>query len=256
MKGKILATGIGAGSHIVRGKVINYKNSHIDKPGLLRGRVVYVSNHIPLYVASFLTESKVKGVLLAKGGKNYHPLILLNEASIPAISGIGELDIEGKEVTVDSQNGKVYLDNKKISQRVKPLIKIKTTTPIYVNVGYPTAIRKAAQIGADGIGLLRTEFIIARALSKLLKEEVSEGLTVKKALSCSNEADIVYKMAKKEKNRKLLRYAIKEAIIEAIDCFEEKEIIIRTLDMGREANEPMGNRGIRRCIAEGGNTIR
>ncbi len=257
MKRFQIAEGTGGVDKLVTGKAVEWNDDLLKAPNLVKDKIIYNRWHMPLYRAAFLVDNGVRAVLMDEGGKNYHPLILFNDAGVPAVAGIGKVDLEGKNITVDSGEGIIYEGEIQLKKRKERKIRIPDTgIRVYVNVGYPTAIELAVKTGADGIGLLRTEFPAVRTLSKILDKGLFEGIKVKEAIISSNEADVIYAIAKHKDLREYLKLDLKNTIKEAMDHFGEKEIIVRTIDIAREANEPMGNRGIRRCVAEGGDTIK
>jgi len=256
MNKKPIACGAGGISKIVTGEVVKWRDVMLDNPMLINEKIVYNKENLPCYRAAFLADHGAKAVLMAEGGKNYHPLILLNDANVPAIAGIGNIHLDGKTVTINCKEGTIYEGEYPITIDSTSIPAAYTDTEVYVNVGYPTSIKLAHQTGADGIGLIRTEFTAVRTLSKILDKEYSPGLLVKDMINASNEADVIYAIAKHDTLKEHLRQDLTETILSAVECFGNKEIIIRTLDIARELNEPMGNRGIRRCISEGGNTIK
>lgn len=257
MKTKPLGEGFGGVDKVVTGEVIIWNDKFLTTPNLMKSKIIYCKEDIPLYQAAFLVDNKVKAVLMNEGGKNYHPLILFNDAQVPAVAGIGTMNAYGDILTVDSGKGLIYEGEIQLKKKEKIIKNPDTSTEVYVNVGYPTSLEFAAKTGADGIGLLRIEFTAARTLSKILDIELSEGVTVKEELVRTNEADLIYKISKHKDLREYLKTDLKNTIKDAMDHFgENKEIIIRTIDIARVANDPMGNRGIRRCVAEGGQIIK
>lgn len=236
-----------------------WTNDLIDDPHRIAGKIVYSMGASPLYRMAILADNGVSGVLLEDGGKNYHPLILLGDAGIPAIGGIGRHSLRGQAISLDSASGNVRLKVDAHDGQVASADRPKTPSSgakVYINVGYPTALEAAASSGADGIGLFRTEFCAARTLSKTLGAKISPVHTVRQLIEDTNEADTVYAMAKHQDLGKYLAADLREAILEAGKRFGEKDITVRTLDFARGENDALGNRGIRRCIAEGGHTLR
>lgn len=254
-----MLTGFGNNKGIVSGEVVEWTQDLIDHPHRIAGKIVYSMGESPLYRMAVLADHGVSGVLLEEGGKNYHPLILLGDAGIPAIGGIGRHSLHGQALTLDSASGNAHLGEDAHYGQVASTERSETPSTagkVYVNVGYPTALEAAASTGADGIGLFRTEFCAARTLSKALSEKVSSAQTVRHLIENANEADAVYAMAKHQELSSYLVADLREAIIQAGECFGEKDITVRTLDFARSENDALGNRGIRRCIAEGGHTLR
>jgi len=256
----IVARGVSLSKTMAHGRVVNWQDSFFDNPDQVKGKIVYHQGGLPLYKAAFIVESKALALLIGEGNRNYHPLILATEAGIPTIAGIGRHDLEGCYVTVAADKGIVYEGQhltasiprrKKVQRRPK-----RPKYPVYVNVGYPEAFKEAAESGADGVGLIRTEFSAVRAIALNLQTLSSDGKTILQMVQENNEADAIYAMADDKKLAPILKKAFREVIESALDEFGDCEIFVRTLDIARSHNDPMGNRGIRRDVASGGNTIR
>lgn len=254
-----LLEGLGNNKGTASGEVVEWTQELIDQPGQITGKIVYSMGESPLYRMALLADNLVAGVLLEEGGKNYHPLILLGDAGVPAIGGIGKHDLRGRPITLDSASGIVRSGENASSGPVATLESAKVPPiagEVYVNVGYPTALEAAASTGADGIGLFRTEFCSARTLSKSLSREVAPSQTIGQMIGETNEADTVYAMAKHPDLSRYLVADLADAIVKAGQYFRAKNITVRTFDFARTENDAMGNRGIRRCLAEGGHSLR
>lgn len=255
---KVLARGFGNNKKVEVGKVIEWSDDLIASPELIKNKIVYSKGKAPLYQMAFLIENGAKAVLLEKGGRNYHPLILLRDAAISAIAGIAAVNLHGEIVTANSMSGVVYQGRMGYKKsRPEEITKVpKTVSEVYVNVGYPTAFKAAARTGADGIGLFRTEFCAAKTLSKILTHKISPKVTVKQLIEKTSEADALYTLVRHESLKNYIKNDLTDAIIAAARYFDKKEIIIRTIDIARDEKDALGNRGIRRCVAEGGYSLR
>jgi phosphoenolpyruvate-protein kinase (PTS system EI component) len=255
---KVLAKGAGNHQKIEIGQVIEWRDDLIESPYLIKNKIVYSMGKAPLYRMAFFIENGAKAVLLEKGGRNYHPLILLRDAAIPAIAGIGTINLHDKIVTANSMSGVVYQGGMGYKKsRPEEISKVpKTVSEVYVNVGYPTAFKAAARTGADGIGLFRTEFCAAKTLSKILTHKISPKVTVRQLIDKTSEADALYTIVRHERLKNYIKNDLTDAIIAAVRYFGKKEIIIRTIDIARDEKDALGNRGIRRCISEGGYSLR
>jgi phosphotransferase system enzyme I (PtsI) len=224
--------------------------------------VVYDKGQTPLFRAAFVIEHGAVAFLMAEGGKNYHPLILAIEAGVPTIAGIGKLDnLAGKIVTVDSHHGQVYEGQSSAlynAPQSPTLQNVADVPDVYVNVGYPTGLKQAAHSGAAGLGLLRTEFAAVKTLALHLNQKLADGRKWRELLERpgGNEADALYTIAQDPQSKDVLKAGFRDVIADAVDQFGPREIIVRTLDIARRLDEPMGNRGIRRCVGSGGVTIR
>ncbi len=131
--------------------------------------------------ASVCDPKQVLGVITIKGSATSHSAILMRTLGIPMIVGavgIGEADT-GKTVAIDGSSGEFWinpdiprarlsqliqlqLERKKQSQRARTEPSITADgvrIEILANVGNARDSRVAAENGAEGVGLLRTEFL-------------------------------------------------------------------------------------------------
>ncbi|MDR1500863.1 MAG: phosphoenolpyruvate--protein phosphotransferase [Prevotella sp.] len=132
--------------------------------------------------------SKLSGIALKKGSKTSHLAILAKSNAIPLILGAGdELDTiqNGDTIVIDSEKGVIITepDEKLLSeiaqQRVykdeadsNPAItKDNIEIAVYANAGSLADVKRAISAGADGVGLLRTEFIFMQGKDFPSEEE-------------------------------------------------------------------------------------
>ena len=198
-------------------------------------------------MAAALDKSLVLGICTAFGGPNAHAAILARAFGLPALVSVGEallkLD-DGTNVIVDAKAGTIQLNptDAEMQQAKDEQSQIKaayehalstagepaTTTDghrveIAANVGDVESTREGYQLGAEGVGLLRTEFLF---LQRDTAPTVAEQTEV--------YGDILAAM-------------------------HEHAVIIRTLDVGgdkplpyinvpHEDNPFLGERGIRLCL--------
>lgn len=94
---------------------------------------------------------------------NCHAAIVSRELGIPCIVGTDVATVKLKEgmfITVDARKGKVYEGNVTLLEDAKEeRIDIKTKIGVKVILDMPQLAERAAATGADGVGLLRSEFI-------------------------------------------------------------------------------------------------
>ncbi len=102
---------------------------------------------------------------------NCHAAIIARELGVPAIVGCGnatEILKPGQEVTIscaEGEEGKVYADLLPFEVQEVPLENLpRTRTQILMNVGNPQEALSLSAIPNDGVGLARTEFIIANQI--------------------------------------------------------------------------------------------
>ena len=126
-----------------------------------------------------LTQTSVRGVVLKKTALNSHTAILLRGAGIPSLIGDFNLD-ENTNTVLDAHAGLIVIhpssnDLKNAAQRMKEdqeqmntaqqkrlepaLTKTGKTIKVLANVTDVASAQTAKEEGAEGIGLLRTEFL-------------------------------------------------------------------------------------------------
>ena len=116
-------------------------------------------------------------IVTDKGGVTSHAAIVSRELAIPCIVGTEtatKVMFTGKQYTVDSRNGIVYegilADAAKPAQQgnagkaefMTTAVSVPVTaTKVYMNLGVPDKINDYQNLPFEGIGLMRTEFILA-----------------------------------------------------------------------------------------------
>ncbi|QKQ98106.1 phosphoenolpyruvate--protein phosphotransferase [Candidatus Nanohaloarchaea archaeon] len=195
---------------------------------------VIVAENLKPSDTSEMDRSKVEGLVTAKGSRTSHVAILSKSMGIPAVVGTGTLEglKEGEEVLVDGENGNVVVDPseeqlKQVKKSEKAeVIRERVATgdgkkiEVAANVANHEEVKQAAEKGADGIGLYRTEFMFLDREQPPTEEEHYENY------------------------------------VDALDQFPDDRVIVRTMDIGgdkpvpyldlEETDNPfLGKRGIR-----------
>jgi pyruvate,water dikinase len=170
VKGLPASPGIGAGkTHLIPSseQVSEFK----------QGEILVTQMTAPDWVPAM---KKARAIVTDSGGMTCHAAIVSRELGIPCIvatkTGTKVLPT-GMNVTVDAKTGVVY--DGIIETVVKAQPQSNTTsngtgfgeapmtgTKIYVNLGEPELAEKVAQLPADGVGLLRMEFIVSDHIKK------------------------------------------------------------------------------------------
>ena len=139
---------------------------------------------------------KLAGAIVTnKGGVTCHAAIVSRELGIPCVVGTEkatQLMITGKEYTVDSKSGVVYegalatltaqltsatgVPSSQAAFSGETVQTVPTTaTKIYMNLGVPEKIEDYKNLPFEGIGLMRTEFILASYIGTHPVEYVETG---------------------------------------------------------------------------------
>ncbi|GAD51633.1 LOW QUALITY PROTEIN: phosphoenolpyruvate-protein phosphotransferase of PTS system [Halarchaeum acidiphilum MH1-52-1] len=209
----------------------------VDLSSLPEDSVVLAERLTPSDTAQ-LDPERVAGFATVTGGRTSHAAIFARSLAIPAVVGVGETLAavgDGETVVVDGDAGEVVVDPDEdtvaaASQRTEAAIReeaVETVdgreVEVAANVGTPAELGPAAERGADGVGLFRTEFLFLDRESAPGEEEQYE----------------TYR--------------------EAIETFPDGRVVVRTLDVGGdkpvpyldlpdEENPFLGERGIRRSL--------
>lgn len=145
--------------------------------------LVVLRTFTPTDILSY-DKSKIQGVVTVSGGKTSHAAILARSYSIPVVSGlqnISESINPGDQVLVDAEKGVVYVrpstivvsrfkrqtDNEKTLKELKSKWRrpVYTTDGIQIdvlaNISLADDVNDAKEFGADGIGLIRTEYLLS-----------------------------------------------------------------------------------------------
>ena len=193
-----------------------------------------------------LDRAKLLGFVTFSGSPNSHTAILARAMGIPAVIGTGEIsrELEGKNAIIDSHRGELIIDpdlaaldrytdevrrRAQEEQRLRALIGRESRTKkgkrikLYANIGSAEEAELAYKNDAEGIGLLRSEFLYIGA-----SEPPDE------------ETQLSFYRA-------------------AVERMHSRPVIIRTLDIGAdknaeyfniptEENPALGFRAIRFCL--------
>ncbi|GAA1862933.1 phosphoenolpyruvate--protein phosphotransferase [Microbacterium koreense] len=188
---------------------------------------------------ALLDLDKVLALVTTEGGPTSHTAILAREKSIVAIVGVaGAAELaDGDTVIVDAAKGVVTTDpsdeelthaqhraDARAAAASAPItdgaLADGAAIPLLANLGKPEGAEEAVELGAEGVGLFRTEFLFLS----------------------SNQAPTV------EQQR--------ESYIRLLSAFPGKKVVVRVLDAGadkplaflndaHEENPALGLRGIR-----------
>ncbi len=172
---KVVVRGISAGRRGYGiGKATVVLNPDDANRDMKKGDILVTGMTDPDFVPFMKMAS---AIVTDKGGITSHAAIVSRELNIPCVVGTEtatQVMKTGKEYTVDSRNGVIY--EGVLAQAVQPVanngngsIQVAeaapvTATKIYMNLGTPEMIEQYKNLPFEGIGLMRTEFILASAI--------------------------------------------------------------------------------------------
>lgn len=220
----------------------------LAEPGIL------IADTLTPYQVSTLNPKLVEGVLLLDGGPTAHSSILLRALGIPAVvqtRGIfAEIDLsqpltQPNGIAFDGSTGEIWLDpdadflaalqTRQIEERKREEEERKTSSlpaathdghpvEIFANIGDASGVEAALRSGAEGVGLLRTEFLFLERDTAPTEEEQRQALL---AIAAKMEG--------------------RPVIVRTLDVGGDKELPY--LQMPHEDNPFLGVRAIRLCFS-------
>jgi phosphoenolpyruvate-protein phosphotransferase len=215
--------------------------------GSLTTPVVIAAEDLTPSDTATIPHGMVLGFVTSVGSATSHTAILARAMGVPAVVGIGHLGFEeGTIVIVDGDAGTVIADpdevqiadarrrgdaaravaDEALASATEPAVTVDGHgVEVVANIGTPADARRAVEYGAEGVGLLRTEFLFLDRPS--LPDEAEQ----------------------------MAEYA------EIFSHFPGQPVVVRTLDVGgdkqlpsihleQELNPFLGKRGIRLTFAE------
>lgn len=215
---------------------------HLDEPAIL------VATDLTPSDTAGLDPTKVLGICTTSGSATSHSAIIARTLGIPAVLGVDAQVLhlaDGTVMALDGESGRAWVEPEshildllaakqsawqtaqqqaRATAHQAAITRDRRQVSVFANIGSISDVQVAVASGAEGVGLLRTEFLYLDRTSAPTEEEQLE----------------VY-----------------QAIAQVLD---NRPLIIRTLDVGgdkplpylrvglREANPFLGSRGIRFCL--------
>ena len=173
----------------------------------LTGESILVAEDLPPSVLISLDRTRLAGFATVRGGPTSHVAIVARSMGMPAVAGLPVAALaltEGEEIVLNGTDG--LLETKPTSKRLEKIRALQrqrealflenqqtahepavtldgTRIEIAANIGGAAEAREAVKMGADGIGLLRTEFLfLDRAEPPTEEEHLAEYLAITAAL--------------------------------------------------------------------------
>lgn len=221
---------------------------NIDLAALEEPTIIFANELLPSQTV-LLNKETVRGILSCQGGQTSHTAIMAKALGIPMLSGAKEaLDstFNGKKAIISVKEGVVLVDPEpeilsRYQKRIQNALAEEASLASFINepsrtacgdrleiacnIALPKEVENVLKVGAEGIGLFRSEFLyMDRPTPPSLDEQVKAYKTV-------------------------------------LEAMDGKSVIIRTMDLGgdkaadylgipKEANPFLGLRAIRYCLRQ------
>ena len=209
----------------------------------ISGEVILVAQDLAPSDTASLDKNVVKGIVTAAGGPTSHAAIMARTLEIPAVMGVGDIEsfVDGDKAVVLGTDGIVEMNPSDADwdeytnqaaafqeelKRLRESANLEATTTdghhveLFGNIGKAKDAKNALTMGAQGIGLYRTEFLYMEN-DELPAEDV--------------QFEEYKKVAQDMKG--------KPVIIRTMDIGGDKEL--KYLDLPSEMNPFLGYRAIR-----------
>ena len=209
----------------------------------ISGEVILVAQDLAPSDTASLDKNVVKGIVTAAGGPTSHAAIMARTLEIPAVMGVGDIEsfVDGDKAAVLGTDGIVEINPSDADwaeytnqaaafqeelKRLRESANLEATTTdshyveLFGNIGKAKDAKNALTMGAQGIGLYRTEFLYMEN-DELPAEDV--------------QFEEYKKVAQDMKG--------KPVIIRTMDIGGDKEL--KCLDLPSEMNPFLGYRAIR-----------
>lgn len=200
---------------------------------------VLVADDLAPADTALLELDKVLALVTRQGGPTSHTAILARSKAIPAIMGVAEaleladetlviVDAGAGTITTEPTAEQVSVAEARIAELAAaanaPItdgaLADGTLVPLLANLGTPSEAAQAVELGAEGVGLFRTELMFLDATSAPTVEEQT-----------------------KEYTEMLQHFPGKKVVVRALDAGADKPLSF--MDMGEEVNPALGQRGLR-----------
>lgn len=163
--GTLILKGDGASPGIITGHVRILKSAS-EINSVVSGDILVAPQTNPDYVPAM---KKASAIVTDLGGRTSHAAIVSREIGIPAIVGTEKATKvlkTGEVITVNGATGEIFKGgdislNAVSSENFSDEEDIPTATKVYMNLAEPDLAAKQSQRKADGVGLLRAEFMMA-----------------------------------------------------------------------------------------------
>jgi pyruvate, water dikinase len=163
-KGQRLVSGLSIGEAAVAGHVCRLESAQ-DIDQFVDGAILVTGNTDPDWVPIM---KRAAAIVTDHGGRTSHAAIISRELGLPAVVGTGnatEVLSDGQSVTVscaEGDQGYVYEGLAQIDSEVLEMANLaETRTKIMLNLADPAAAFRWWRLPADGVGLVRMEFVIS-----------------------------------------------------------------------------------------------
>lgn len=245
-------------------KLLNKKEEKLEN---FEPNTVIVTDELTTSDIANINLKNVAGIISEIGGANSHVSIIARNKQIPMIIRIERITSiiqNGDSVIINGNTGDIYInptieelkkyhdlqkiekeENKKLEEYKNKSAKTKDNYKVEIscNIGKPADLDDVLNVGADGIGLFRTEFLFMDSEEMPSEEEqfksykkiadtMKDKLSIIRTLDVGGDKDIPYLNLEKEENP-FLGYRAIRLCLENTEMFKTQiRAILRASEYG------------------------
>ena len=164
-----LLSGIALSPGTIQSEVVVIRDLDTQTQTIKAGTILVTKAIEPQHIAWI---KQVKGIITEVGGRNSHAGIVARELNIPAVANVEkatEILKSGDRVLLDGDRGQVYdaMAKRKIATSIHKVIAptYPIATKLMVNLSQLESIPTVSRLPLDGVGLLRSELMLAELLA-------------------------------------------------------------------------------------------
>lgn len=248
-------------------KLLNKKETKLSE---IEPNTIIVTEELTTSDTSNINLKNITGIVSEIGGPNSHVSIIARNKQIPMIIRVENIENKIKDddiVIIDGEKGEIIINpsieemekfkNKQNAEKEEKtkleeyknklaITKDNYQVEISCNIGKPADLEDALKVGADGIGLFRTEFLFMDAEQMPSEEEQFESyqqiaetmkdkLSIIRTLDAGGDKDISYLNLPKEDNP-FLGYRAIRLCLDNVELFKiQLRAILRASNYGNLA---------------------
>ncbi len=233
---------------VMRRLLSNLTGQKLHQLETLPDGVILVARDIAPSDSASIDKSNLKGIVTDAGSKTSHAVIVARSMNLPAVVGMGDFSerinhndvvlidgYEGSVILNPSEDtlfkyGKLKSERRDIEKRMIEHAKEASATldghPVKLmgNIEVPHEAQKAVELGADGIGLFRTEYLFMNVNS--LPTEEQQFKAYKQVAEVMGDT----------------------VIIRTLDLGGDKVLSAADMPLIKESNPFLGYRAVRFCL--------
>lgn len=164
----LLRGGLPVSPGVVQGELVIIADLDTQSQSQIANSILVTTAIEPHHI-NFVKQAK--GIITETGGRNSHAAIVARELKIPAITNVTQATKilrHGDHILLNGDNGQIYEAtdtplNPRLPSILAPTYPI--ATKLMVNLSQPESIAISANLPIDGVGLLRSELMLAELLS-------------------------------------------------------------------------------------------